>query len=290
MVVSGIGEVSRCSQPAQLVGPVVGSGQPIAQPSPAGTPASVPIRTRDHCVKAQPAIDHFRQRPDRHLAASTHLVQQGALARGGKACRVVIQEDHVPLHGGVVLANFNCQRALTRRRTHQLRRKHLPYGFPLARRFSPAAARITASIDIAGLKLPQAGVHISAQGMNVEIGTQRLQLCLPPQAAGADPSPVGQFFNAVVLARAENIARILARGDGDDFESRRDLCGQVLQAVRRQINPLSASASSISLVNIPWSPWARATSVILSPGGFDDFNFDVVPVLLKQRLDVTGLP
>ena len=69
-----------------------------------------------------------------------------------------------------------------------------------------------------------------------------------------------------VLAGTKHVARIVPRGDGCDFESGGNFGRQIFQAVHCKIDAPSASASSISLVNMPLVPTlARATSVILSP-------------------------
>ena len=51
-----------------------------------------PIRTRDHRFELQSPVDYFGQRPDRYLAASTHLVQQGPFTGGRSACDVIIEK------------------------------------------------------------------------------------------------------------------------------------------------------------------------------------------------------
>ena len=162
--------------------------------------------------------------------------------------------------------------------------------FPLAQAIQSGGGQDD-SIVVAGLKFPQARVHVSAQGMNVEIGPQRLQLRLPPQAAGADPGPLGQFFNAVVFARAEHIARIFASCDGGDLKTRRNFRGQVFQTVHREIDALLGQRF-LNFLGEHALGADLGEGDIGDPvaGGLDDLNFDVVPALLEQRLDVIGLP
>ena len=76
------------------------------------------IGTRHHCFQMQPAVDHFRQRSDRHLATAAHLVQQGPFAGGRHARRPVIKKGDVPAHAAIVLADLYRQRALARCWTH----------------------------------------------------------------------------------------------------------------------------------------------------------------------------
>ena len=158
----------------------------------------------------QSAVDNFRKRTDRHLAAAAHPVQQGALAGGGCAGRCVIQKSDMLAYPSIILPNLDRQRALSGGWTHQIRRQHLPYAFPLAQAIQPGSGQ-DHGIVFAGLQFAQARVHISAQRMNLEIRPQRLQLRLPPQAAGPDPSPVRQFFDTVVFRETENVSRIFTR-------------------------------------------------------------------------------
>ena len=143
------------------------------------------IRAGDDCIEVEPAVDYFRERSDRNLAPSSHPVQQRALTRGGGAGRVVLQESDMLTDRRVILPNLNRQSALAGGRTHQLRRQHLPYTFPFAQPIQSGGSEDDSGV-LTSCQFAQSGVHISAQGVDAEIGPHCLQLRLPPQAAGPD--------------------------------------------------------------------------------------------------------
>jgi hypothetical protein len=82
-------------------------------------------------------------------------------------------------------------------------------------------------IVLAGFQLAQACIHISAQRINLKVGPERLELGLPAQAACPYACALRQAVDARVLARTKHVAGILAFGNCSNFESRRDICGQV---------------------------------------------------------------
>ena len=84
------------------------------------------------------------------------------------------------------------------------------------------------------LEFAQAGVDVAAQRMNVEVGADGFELRLAAQAGGADARALRQFLKARIVARAEGVARVLAFGDGGDFESWGQFGGQVFQASARR--------------------------------------------------------
>ena len=117
----------------------------------------------------KPAVDYFRQCSDRNLAAASHPVQQRALTRGGSAGRSVVQESDVLTYRRIILPNLDRQSALARGRTHQLRGQHLPYAFPFAQAIQSGGGEYDRSV-LTSVQFAQPGVHISAEGMNAEIG------------------------------------------------------------------------------------------------------------------------
>ena len=72
--------------------------------------------------------------------------------------------------------------------------------------------------------------------MDIQIGPDGFQLCLSPQAGSADTRAFGQTFYARVVSRAEGVARILALGNGGDFESLGKFGRQVFQRVHGKID------------------------------------------------------
>ena len=193
-------------------------------------------RVRNNRVKVQAAVPHFGGGADRHLAASAQLVQQARVRRSWRrgqprhpgrqgACsvpespaRISIPSAPWPAAGHISLAGITCFTSSV-----------------LPRRFRPAAARMIASYSPAS-SLRSRVSTFPRKRMNVEIGPQRLQLRLPPQAAGAHARSLRQIFNAGVLAASRKHPRILALGDGGDLKSRRKFGGQIFQAVHREID------------------------------------------------------
>ena len=55
--------------------------------------------------------------------------------------RMIVQKNDVLAHSGVVFANLDRQRALSCRRTHQLRRQHLPHTLSLTQSIQPGRSQ-----------------------------------------------------------------------------------------------------------------------------------------------------
>ena len=71
----------------------------------------------------------------------------------------------------------------------------------------------------------------------------------------------------------------------------RKFCGQVFQTVHREIDAVFRQRFLNFLgEHALGADLGKGDIGDLVAGGLDDFNFDVVPALLEQRLDVVGLP
>src|SRR6202043_2925324 len=75
------------------------------------------------------------------------------------------------------------------------------------------------SVVFSLLEFAQACVHVAAQRVDVEVGTDGLQLRLAAKAGGADARALGQVQKAGIVARAEGVAWVFPFCDGGDFES-----------------------------------------------------------------------
>ena len=106
-------------------------------------------------------------------------------------------------------------------------------------------------------------------------GRNCAQLRLPPQAAGADARAAAAISPASRRRAKPGIARIFALEHGRDWQTARNFRRHVLHAVHRQIHAPSSSASSSSLVKIPFhAQFARLGAVAnLVAGRLDHHNF-----------------
>ena len=127
--------------------------------------------------------------------------------------------------------------------------------------------------------------------MNIEIRAQRLQLCLPPQAAGSNPGPGRQFFNAVEFPGTENISRIFPGGNGNDFEICRNFRGKVFQAVHCKVYTLVEQRFLDFLgEHALGADLGKGDISDAVAGRLDDLNLNLMSTRFEQRLDVRSLP
>ena len=102
---------------------------------------------------------------------------------------------------------------------------------------------------------------------------------------------MGSASDAVVLDRKKHVARINALGDRHQFEARRQLGGQVLQAVHGDVDATLGQRIFNLLGEHALGADLRQSDVgDLVAGGLDDLDFDFVSALAQQRRDVVGLP
>src|SRR5215475_14045196 len=93
------------------------------------------------------------------------------------------------------------------------------------------------------------------------------------------------------MSRAEGIARILALGNGGDFESLGEFSGQVLQRMDGQIDFACGEGFFDFFGEHALRPDLGEGDVgDLVAGGVDDFDLDLVPTGTQQSGYVVGLP
>ena len=109
-------------------------------------------------------------------------------------------------------------------------------------------------------------------------------------------APCGRSSNLRIVARAEGVARVLAFGDGRDFESGRKFGRQVLQRMHGEID----AAGGESFFDL-FGENSFAKSALgadhgqgdvgdFVAGGVDDLDFDFMAARAQQRGDVVRLP
>ena len=100
----------------------------------------------------------------------------------------------------------------------------------LPRRFSPAAARMMASYS-PGLEFAQARVHVSAQGVNINIGPEAFNCACRRRLLVPTLAPVRQLFDAAIFQEQNASRAILARRDRRNFKTRREFGRQDLSGL-----------------------------------------------------------
>ncbi len=162
-------------------------------------------------------LAHHGVGADGNLASAAELVEQGALADRGQARRLVVQEGEMLAHHGVAEADFDAERALSGGRAHDLGLDDFLDVLGFAEALEAGGGQ-NHGVVFALFQLAHAGVHVAAQGKNLKVGAELLELGLTAQAAGADAGALRQFLDAVVANRQEGIARIDPLGDGRDLK------------------------------------------------------------------------
>ncbi len=174
--------------------------------------------------------------------------------------------------------------------SHHFRRDHLTDQLRLAQTVQ-ARGRENNGIVVTGFEFPQPRVDIATERMNLQIWTQRHQLRLPSQTAGANVRLLRQRVNARELHRAKHVARIFAGRNGGNFEIGGQLRGQILQAVHGEVNPVFDQGFFDFLGEHALGADFRQRHV----GDFiarslDDLEFHGVALSAQQVGDVVGLP
>src|ERR1700691_5666033 len=237
---------------------------------------------------------NFSEGADGDLAASAQAVEQSTFAGGGGAGGSVVQKFQVVAGCGLAFADFDAQRSLPGGWAHGFG------GDDLLNQFGPAQALQSRGGQDDGIvftlfELAQARVDVAAQGMNVEIGADGLKLRPPAQTGRPHARAAGKVFDLRIESRAEGIARVLSFRDGSDFESWRNLSGQVFQRMHGEIDPAGGEsffdlfrensfAQSALCANL-----AEGNVGDLVAGGVDDFNFYFMAARTKKRGDEVSL-
>src|SRR5690606_38853386 len=82
-----------------------------------------------------------------------------------------------------------------------------------------------------------ARLDVAAHRLDAQVGARMPELRLASQAGRADDAARGNLVDAHVIGRHEGVEWVLALQHGDDLEALRDLCGDVLHGVHRDVRP-----------------------------------------------------
>ena len=113
----------------------------------------------------------------------------------------------------VIGAGFDGQGALSRSGTHLLERD------VFADSISQSESGYTSSgqddgMKISGFEFPESGIDVAPQRNDIQIVTQRMQLRLPAQAAGAHLRSRWKILDSRIVDRKERIAGVFALRHG----------------------------------------------------------------------------
>src|SRR5664279_1349098 len=248
------------------------------------------IRTGNNRGKLQPAILHLSERANRDLASAAQLVQYCALAGGSGVGRRVVEKREMFAHLNIAFADLDAKRTLSCRGAHKLFRKDFLHQFHFAQPCKSGGSQ-NDGIVFAFFQLAHARVNIAPQRMDHQIGPRRLQLRLAAQATGTHARTMWQRLDAVVLDGQKHVARIDPRGDGNHFESGRQLGRQVFEAVHSEINPAFGQGVFDLLGEHAFgADLGQCYLRDLVAGGLDDLELDLVAALAQQCRNVIGLP
>src|SRR5579863_3985358 len=197
--------------------------------------------------------------------------------------------------GGVALADFDSQRTLAGGGAHDFGGDDLFDQFGSTQALQAGGGQDD-GVVFALLEFAQAGVDVAAQGMNVEIGADGLELRLAAQAGGADARALGQVFDIREMPRAESVAGIFSLGDGGNFKSWGKFGGQIFQRMHGEIDLAGGEGFFNFFREDPFAKSALGADHSqrnvgdLVAGGVDDFDFDFVAAVAQERRNVVGLP
>jgi hypothetical protein len=127
--------------------------------------------------------------------------------------------------------------------------------------------------------------------MNSKIRPQRTELRLAAQTAGADPGVSPQLLDGGIPEGTQSIARILALGNGCNFESLGEIRGQIFQTMDTEVD-LSGFECLLDLFS------EHAFRANLRKRDIEDFvtggmknpDFDLVAPAAQLFGNVIGLP
>src|ERR1022692_4626739 len=142
----------------------------------------------------QLAISHFSECSDGDLAASAEAVEQRALAGRSGARGRIVQECQMLTRGQVAFADLDAKRSLTSGGAHDFRWDDLLDQLRFAQALQPRRSQDD-RIVFALFEFAQARINIAAQGMNVEIGPDSLELRLASQARRAHARFLRKIFD-----------------------------------------------------------------------------------------------
>src|SRR5450432_732547 len=245
---------------------------------------------RYHCCETEASIAKFCKCTDRNLASSAELAQQCSLAPGSGAGRCVIQESKTFVGWRIPGANLDGQRPLSGGWAHYCWRDNLRHEFHFSQTIQPGCGE-NDSVVLVRFELPETRIHVPAERLDIEIGTNGLQLSQAAQTAGSNPCLLRQLLDEIVADRAERVARIFAYGNCCDCEFGRKFGGKIFQAVDSQVN-LIFGERFLNLLgkHALGADFCERDVNNLIACSLYDLNLNLVAALAQQFGNVIGLP
>ena len=228
-----------------------------------------------------------RMTADGNLASSAEGREQRALGSHGCASGRVIQFVNQELGWAAVVARFDRQRALPDGGTHDLDRDQLANAIRPAKPAQSGRGKHD-RVVLAFVELAQSRVHITAQCFRDQAAAERMKLRRAAKRTGSD------FRAALKLGERspdQSVARIFALRNRRKRQARRQLGGNVLQAVHGDVD----RASEQRFLNFLGEQTLSADlgqRDILNPvaSGLDDFEARLDAPFGEPGRDVSRLP
>lgn len=228
-----VGQGARLDGAAQIVG----GGLDVVGERDAGlfAPAAGAVRAQPLGDQGQPVALDPGMGPDRGAARAFKHTHGGAFGLDGQGGVGVVEGGGPQVQARrVVRADLQGQRPLSGRGHKGVDGQQGADTLAVAQAVE-ARGRQQNGLEIARGQTLQPGVDIAAQQCDAQVGAQRQNLGLAPQAGGADPGPFGQVIQAVEPFADEGVAGIFARGYGGQDQSRRRLDRHILERMDGQV-------------------------------------------------------
>jgi hypothetical protein len=236
------------------------------------------------------ALGDVGQRADRCGAAALERGQRGALGEHGGVRRGVVERGQ-QVDERVVGAALDGERALTGRGQHLERVEHFAH---LVQAPDPGQAcacqhhRVTLSCS----HLADPGVDVATDGHHDQTEAECVQLRGPARRAGADDAAGGELAEGEPVAGDDDVARVLALGNGRERDPGRGVGREVLEGVHREVD-LTREQRVAQRVDehtrrAALQRRAGGLAAVAVGGDLDQLGVDAEAVA-QQRGDVLGL-
>ena len=225
---------------------------------------------------------------DGDLTTAAEFTQHGSLGGYGQTRPRIVERRT----GVVARSFFQCldgERALSHGGAHDVRPEDFADDVaPAPTAGADSAAASTIASYVAALDLIDAGVHVAADGLNVEVGPDEPELRDAAEGAGADHRAE---FQIAQLAADDGVIRIGAARDSRDGEAGRQVGWQVLHAVHGEVD----AAVEQRFFDFLGEETFAADSVERGvenfvAGGFDDLDPALGPARFQTFPDIVRLP
>ena len=172
----------------------------------------------------------------RHGAATAQPAEKRAFRRDRRTRHRVVKRRQQGAHGCLIAA-LHGQRALSRRRQHEVERQHFRDGVAACQPFDARRRqqdRVVGTVRVERLANARIDVAANVGGAQVRVGVQ--QLCGAAPAARADDGAGRQRCQRPAAAADHDIVYVGAHRNGADHDARRQFGRQILEAMHGQID------------------------------------------------------